>query len=171
MAESNGKEVAEEKKEEVKKRRIPVKLIALFTAGLLLFGGGIFLWKAGLLSSIMGKEKEAIAAKKIDTSKPDIGPMYPMETFIVNLVDPHGKRYLKLRLELELESDEVRPEVDRRMPQFKDSIITLLSSKAYEDVNSLEGKLQMRAEMISMLNQSLRTGVITNIYFTEFIVQ
>ena len=74
-------------------------------------------------------------------------------------------------MELELNADAVRVEIDRRMPQFKDTILTLLSSKTYEDVSSLEGKLQLRAEMISMLNRYLQSGSIENIYFTEFIVQ
>lgn len=158
--------------ESEEKKKFPVKLIILFTLGLFLIGGGIFVWKGGLLDNLSGKGGRAIAAKTANEgSKVDIGPIFSMDTFIVNLVDPHGKRYLKLRLELELNADEVRVEVDRRMPQFKDTILTLLSSKTYEDVSSLEGKLQLRAEMISMLNRYLQSGSIENIYFTEFIVQ
>ena len=171
--EENGlDEEKQEQEESEKKKKFPFKLIILFTVGLLVIGGGVFLWKGGLLDKFIGQEGKAIAAKTgTSMEKNDIGPMFPMDTFIVNLVDPQGKRYLKLKLELELSVEELRPEVDRRMPQFKDTILTLLSSKSYEDVSSLEGKLQLRAEMMSMLNQYLESGRITNIYFTEFIVQ
>ncbi len=169
MAEKNGDQ---EQVESGKKRKFPVKLIILFALGLFLIGGGFFVWKGGLLDNLTGEGGRAIAAKTSNKGdKADIGPIFSMDTFIVNLVDPHGKRYLKLRLELELNADEVRAEVDRRMPQFKDTILTLLSSKTYEDVSSLEGKLQLRAEMISMLNRYLQSGSIENVYFTEFIVQ
>lgn len=175
MVENDEKEKDQENGEKVKskaKKKLPVKLIILFTIGLVLVGGGIFAWKGGLLNKFITKNKAAHAAKSaVQASKSDIGPIFSMDTFIVNLVDPHGKRYLKLRLEFELNVEEVRMEVDRRMPQLKDTILTLLSSKTYEDVSSLEGKLQLRAELMSMLNRYLQTGSITNIYFTEFIVQ
>lgn len=172
MAEKKVQPVTEEKETGVVKKKFPVKLIVLFIVGLFLFGGGICVLKGGLLNKFFGKEEEALAAKRGSVQAGlDIGPIFSMDTFIVNLVDPLGKRYLKLRLELELEGEILRTEVDRRLPQLKDTIITLLSSKRFEDVASLEGKLQLRAEMTSLLNQRLRTGIITNIYFTEFIVQ
>ncbi len=173
MVEKEENGLDEDKQEQGKsEKKFPLKLIILFTVGLFLIGGGIFAWKGGLLNKFIGHEGKAIAAKTgTSTDTRDIGPMFPMDTFIVNLVDPHGKRYLKLRMELELSAEELRLEVDRRMPQFKDTILTLLSSKTYEDVSSLEGKLQLRAEMMSMLNQYIESGSITNIYFTEFIVQ
>ena len=171
--EENGlDEERQDREESGKKKKLPLKLVILFTIGLFLIGGGVFVWKGGLLNKSIGNEGKAIAAKTAtSTDKMDIGPIFSMDTFIVNLVDPHGKKYLKLRLELELSVEELRMEVDRRMPQFKDTILTLLSSKTYEDVSSLEGKLQLRAEMMSMLNQYLKSGSITSIYFTEFIVQ
>ena len=129
------------------------------------------MWKSGLMGKIAGKSPEAVAAKEEDSGKPDIGPIYNLETFIVNLADPRGKKYLKVRIDLELDHEEVKDEIDKRLPQFRDTVLTLLSSKYYEDINVLEGKLQLRAEIISMLNQYLRTGTITNLYFTEFIVQ
>lgn len=167
-------EIPEEETEEgtPKKKKRPVKLIIAVAAVFLLIGGGVFAWKGGLLTKFTSKGKEAVTAKNSpDSGKLDIGPIFSMDTFIVNLVDPHGKRYLKLKLVLELSNEPLRMEVEKRMPQFKDTILTLLSSKTYDDVSTLEGKLQLRAELTSMLNQYLKTGAIKSIYFTEFIVQ
>lgn len=178
MAVKKGKDLDEDIQEDEpgeetpKKKKIPIKLVIIAAMALILIGGGAFAWKGGFLAKITNSGKENETGKKgQDSGKLDIGPIFSMDTFIVNLVDPHGKRYLKLKLELELSSEQVRMEVDKRMPQFKDTILTLLSSKTYEDVSSLEGKLQLRAELTSMLNQYLKTGAISSIYFTEFIVQ
>jgi flagellar basal body-associated protein FliL len=38
-------------------------------------------------------------------------------------------------------------------------------------MRSLEGKYQLREELIAMLNQHLKSGKVENIYFTDFIVQ
>jgi flagellar FliL protein len=47
----------------------------------------------------------------------------------------------------------------------------MLSSKTYDDIKTLEGKFQLREEIISILNQHLNSGKIKNVYFTDFIVQ
>ena len=124
--------------------------------------------KSGLIS---GGEETAEATTTQKGVTTDIGPIYPLETFIVNLADPRGKKYLKTKLELELDMPIVVQEIDQRLPQFRDTILTILSSKSFEEIQQLEGKYQLRAEIMTMLNQYLTSGEITNIYFTEFIVQ
>ncbi|MBW1729663.1 MAG: flagellar basal body-associated FliL family protein [Deltaproteobacteria bacterium] len=164
-----GEEVQEE---QAAKKGLPMKLIILVLLVFIMAGGGFFAWKSGMLNKFLGGgEKEAAAKKTEESAKPDIGPIYPMEVFIVNLMDPMGKRYLKAKIELELSEEEMRPEVDKRLPQLRDAILTLLSSKSFKDINDLSGKYQLRAEIMATLNRYLKTGKIKNVYFTEFIVQ
>jgi flagellar protein FliL len=180
MAEE-GKKAEKEKKVEGEKPaeaemtqggRPPLKLIVLALLVVILLGGGAFAWKSGILNNMIGGGETNKVAKKISKiEKPDIGPIYPMEPFIVNLMEPMGKRYLKVKIELELEKEELRSEVDKRLPQFRDGILTLLSSKSFKDVNDLSGKYQLRSEILGMLNGYLKTGKVKNVYFTEFIVQ
>ncbi|MBW1800612.1 MAG: flagellar basal body-associated FliL family protein [Deltaproteobacteria bacterium] len=163
-------EVPEEETE--KKSKFPMKIVIIALLVLILSGGGFFLLKGGILANISKEGATETSSKGSGRGqKPDIGPTYSLETFIVNLVDPHGKKYLKVKLDLELDREEVREEIDKRLPQFRDTILTMLSSKTFQDISSMEGKLQLRAEIISMLNQYLRSGMISNIYFIDFIVQ
>jgi flagellar FliL protein len=153
------------------KKGLPMKLILVAVVLVVVLVAGILVLKSGLLSgSSEGKEDAEKKAQAI-LAATDIGPIYTLETFIVNLADPRGKKYLKTKLELELNNPLVVQEIDQRLPQFRDTVLTILSSKTFEDVRQLEGKYQLRAEIMTMLNQFLKTGEITNIYFTEFIVQ
>ncbi|HDG97732.1 MAG TPA: flagellar basal body protein FliL [Desulfobacterales bacterium] len=171
MADREKKET-EAKEGEKQKKGLPMKLIILILLVFILAGGGFFAFKSGMLYKFLGKgEKEAAAKKTEEVTKPDIGPIYPMETFIVNLMDPMGKRYLKVTLELELSKEELRSEMDKRLPQLRDAILTLLSSKTFKDIGDLSGKYQLRAEILATLNRYLKTGKVNNVYFTEFIVQ
>lgn len=177
MGKKDQENVEEEKPENSQsegegKKKFPLKLIVLFIGVLVLAGGGFFLWKSGNLPFLPPSGDKAHAAKEAAKEpKVEIGPTRAMDNFIVNLADPSGKRYLKVKLDLELNSEKLLPEIEKRMPQIRDSILTLLSSKSFQDIKSPEEKLQLRAEIMVMLNQHLKTGKITNIYFSEFIVQ
>lgn len=157
-----------EGQEELKKKSLPIKMIIIPVMALFLVGGVIFLFKSGLL--FKSTDNSAISIEEQD-SKPEIGPIYSMDSFIVNLIGDQGKSYLKARLEMELSNPKLREEIDKRLPQFRDIILTQLSSKSRNDIKTLEGKFQLREEIISMLNQYLSTGKILNIYFTDFIIQ
>jgi flagellar FliL protein len=57
------------------------------------------------------------------------------------------------------------------MPQIRDSILMLIGNKTYDELQDIQGKKQLQAELISKLNSILRTGKVKEIYFTDFIVQ
>jgi len=172
MPEENENKNEEEKLEPAEAKGFPVKVFVIGILFLIFVAGGFFALKTGAFKKLLGKsEAQAIASQLADEGKnKDIGPIYPMQTFIVNLMG-HTKSYLKIQMEFELDSEELKREIDRRLPQFRDRILVTLSSKSIEDIHSLEGKFQLRAELTATLNQHLNTGQITNIYFTDFIIQ
>ncbi len=153
------------------KKGPPFKLIIAVVGALILLGGGGLILKSGLLDRPAEEEVRAEDATTEENAASDLGPIYPLEAFIVNLADVRGKQYLKTKIELELDNAVVVNEIDQRIPQFRDTILTVLSSKVSDDIRQLEGKYQLRTEIITRLNQLLNSGQVTNIYFTEFIVQ
>lgn len=100
-----------------------------------------------------------------------IGPLYSFDTFIVNLADPGGIRYLKVSMQAEVDSNKVIEEIDKRNPQVRDLILTVLSSKTYAEVSTPQGKIALKQEIIRRLNLILTTGTVRNIFFTEFVSQ
>ena len=103
--------------------------------------------------------------------KEGIGPIYEMDTFIVNLADPGGKRYLRITIALEVTSEKVVEELKKRLPQVKHQILMILPSKKVEDIQSVEGKNIAMNEIMTQLNALLKEGKITHLYFTEFVIQ
>ncbi|MGZ3722840.1 MAG: flagellar basal body-associated FliL family protein [Bdellovibrionales bacterium] len=47
----------------------------------------------------------------------------------------------------------------------------ILNGKAFNDVETVQGKLHLKNQIISDLNQSLKKGVVKNVYFNELVVQ
>jgi flagellar FliL protein len=99
------------------------------------------------------------------------GRTLPLEVFVVNIKDHDRDRYLKVEAQLELSSPAVGEEIGKRLPQVRDAIISLLASKSFEEVRSMEGKNFLREELLLRVNALLRAGTVTAVYFTEFVVQ
>ncbi|MBW6508749.1 MAG: flagellar basal body-associated FliL family protein [Desulfuromonadales bacterium] len=101
----------------------------------------------------------------------EIGPMVNLESFIVNILDEGEVRYLKAAITLEADSAEVAAELNQRMPQIKDAILMLIGNKTFADLSDLQGRLQLRAELLNRINSLLLNGKVKRIYFTDFVVQ
>jgi flagellar FliL protein len=100
------------------------------------------------------------------------GPIYPLETIIVNLADSGGGRYLRVTMELALTNDEgAEEEITQHLPEIKDAMLTILPTKKFDQLTSVEGKNSLRDEIIVNLNTVLNKELITKIFFTEFVIQ
>ena len=116
-------------------------------------------------------EKEPELEKVPENNIEVIRPVYSLDTFIVNLADKGGRRFLRITMDLELKDENFTEEIDKRISQIRDSILMILPTKRFEDINSVEGKIALRDEVMIKLNSFLKDVIITNIYFVEFVVQ
>jgi len=101
----------------------------------------------------------------------DIGILYPLDTFTVNLKSDAGRRYLKVTMSLELEGEELSLELDAKSPVLRDRIIRILTSKTLEEISSKKGKQKVSQQIMDTLNAMISDGTIRGIYFTEFVIQ
>jgi len=74
-------------------------------------------------------------------------------------------------MDLELVAPNDADKLTERLPQVRDRVLMILPSKRFEDIASMEGKTALRSEVINKLNSLFAKSVISNIYFTEFVVQ
>jgi len=181
MAEEEAEEEGGEAAGEEEKKGLPIKLILIVVGVLALAGGGYFAYtnffqeEAVEESAEGGKEGEEGAdgenGEKKEELPPDVGVMFTMDPFVVNLAGSKGKRFLKVTTTLELSSPEVNPEFEENLQKITDSILVLLSSKSFEDVYSVQGKFKLKDEITTRVNRFLVVGHVKDAYFTEFIVQ
>lgn len=156
--------------EEEGQSRSKAKWVVLVVV-LLAVVGGVGGW---LLLSPKTDNKAPARPERTSSSKGPsaaYGSFHAMEPFVVNLSDPGGKRYLKTRIELEFRGEGFQEELEARMPQLRDAVILVLSSKTIEEVQGVDGKIALRNELIMRINQVLKQKKIRNLYFTEFVVQ
>ncbi|MEN8189996.1 MAG: flagellar basal body-associated FliL family protein [Thermodesulfobacteriota bacterium] len=101
----------------------------------------------------------------------EIGPMVEIKEFIVNIIAEEGSHYVKASLTLELDKEETLEETNKRMAQIRDAILLLVGNKTYEELLDLQGKKQLKAELLSKINAIIQSGQVKSIYFTDFVVQ
>jgi flagellar FliL protein len=97
--------------------------------------------------------------------------IYPLEPFIVNIYDGQELRYLKVKIEMEMVGVGVKSEIDARLAPIRDSILVLLSSKTLQDIQDVQGKNQLKEEILGAINKNITPGKIAKVYFTDFVVQ
>ncbi|MCL2789976.1 MAG: flagellar basal body-associated FliL family protein [Desulfobulbus sp.] len=152
------------------------KLITIVVVVLLLLGGGggyYFLYKPYQEKMQHKQPEESKAAGLIKPITPEtkIGPIVEIKEFVVNIISTDVQHYVKASLSLELDRDSAVDEVNKRMPQIRDTILLIISNKTPEEVLDVQGKNQVKAELKSSINSFLKTGKIENIYLTDFVVQ
>lgn len=101
----------------------------------------------------------------------DVGPMVNIEEFIVNIISGDSAHYVKASLTVELTSEEGKVEAEKRMPQMRDAILLLVGNKSFEELQDLQGKKQLKAEITTKINSFLQSGKVKAVYFTNFVVQ
>jgi len=135
------------------------KIILLVFLLLVLLGGGAF----GYL--LLFDEPAPNKTKHVEKA------MMPLEPFLVNLADKDSRRYLKIKIDLEVDTEKTAKELEKTMPRIRDSLIFLLSSKSYQDISTPEGKLQLKKEILTRLTALPAGKKISDAFFTEFVAQ
>ncbi len=114
-----------------------------------------------------GEPAEGAAAVQTDFAE----RVLPLEPFIVNVSGHDYARYLKVKIELEADSTTSRGELEQRLPQIRDGVIVLLSSKRLADITDFEGKALLKEDILERVNGMLEQGAVRQVMFTEFVVQ
>ncbi len=166
--------MADDSGEEPKKKGGLLKWIILLVLLAALGGGGFFAYQKFFAAP---PEDAAEAPQDEQAVDPDQGPLpgdgfnVTLPTFVVNLADPLGRRYLKLGVDVEVVSEEAVAELSKKEPMVKDTLILLLSSKTYQDLSSMESKILLKKEIVDRLNQILGGSKVLQVYFTDMVIQ
>lgn len=161
------------------------KLILLILAPLLVIvGGGAGLYFSGALDKMLGKgdapvEEHAAAegahAPKVDEhGKPVVsGPSFlAIPDMIVNLSSPDSQpRYLRLKVQLELESEADMTAVQAVLPRVVDQFQTYLRELRVKDLKGSAGIYRLQMELLSRVNAAAYPTVVKDVLFQEILIQ
>lgn len=95
-----------------------------------------------------------------------------LEEMIVNLADDSAKRFLKIKLVIAYDSKNKKfaKELESKKVVVKDSIISVIRAKKATDLTP-KGSEDLKTEILTRVNAIFSTGKLTNVYYSDFLVQ
>lgn len=157
--------------EEKKKKGGMLKWIIIAVILIALGVGGYF----GYTMFFAAPDEESAQTEETDGAQAPLeeleGQLVPLPTFLVNLADPLGRRYLKLGVEVEVRDADAQAALAKYEAKVKDTLLLLLSSKTYDGLSSMKAKVELKQEIADRLNQILGNGSVLRVYITEMVIQ
>lgn len=150
-----------------------IMALAYVVLNLAAMGVGSFL----VYSSTLGYVSPSASSEELDREMASFRatlqekPMtYTMETFNTNLTGL-PRRLIRMELNLEMLDAEGFEEIINLGAKGRDAIVRIINSKSYDDLETVQGKLHLKNEIIAQLNGQLDRGVVKNVFFSDFVVQ
>ena len=144
---------------------VVVNLIAVGFGAFLVYSSTIGYVKPSVSEEELNKEM--VEFRKSLENKPIV---YTMDTFNTNL-EGVPRRFVRVKVNLEMLDEEGYEEVIGLGPEARDAIVHILNQKKFSDVETVQGKLELKNQITAKVNGFLKRGVVKNVYFSDFVVQ
>lgn len=140
-------------------------------------------------------ERARIAAEQAKPKAPVIPGTVTFEPFTVNISPTPGQakpadgtteqiqgklHYATVGFALEITDIARKSELETVRPIIMDRLLAALGRKAYHELTTVQGRYIVRTQIIELVNEALRKAggaptagpdLVTNVYFTQFVVQ
>jgi flagellar protein FliL len=171
MAKNDAEESSSPKKEGLSLQKII--LGALIVLNLItVVGGGIavYMLKNSASATAITEEKETAALSEDREIRGDKPVLFTFDPFTINL-DGKPRKLVRTTIQLEMLSEEGFEEAVDLTPVERDSIVKIINTKRFEDIETIQGKLFLKDQIMTAMNSLLHKGMVKEVYFNEFIVQ
>jgi flagellar FliL protein len=165
-AKSPAPETGEEGDDAQPKKSKKMLFIIVGVLLVLLLGGG-----AAYYFLVMNKHKEDV--EEVKKEEPIKDPLYvTIEPMTFNLM---GGKFIQIAFAIQIADEKESPRYKTFMPILRSKIISTVSAKSAEDLETPEGKLALRDELKEIFTQPLvekaKPLEVLDIHFTSFVIQ
>jgi flagellar FliL protein len=151
-------------------------LLILIPVLLLAIGGGLF------FTGVIGGSSDEVVAEHAEegdahgeegegTDVPANAAFFALPDFIVNLSSNTGSRFLKLKVQLEIENEVDLPAIEAITPRVIDQFQTYLREMRVEDLKGSAGIYRLRQELLYRVNIAAHPIKVKDVLFQEMLIQ
>jgi flagellar protein FliL len=127
-----------------------------------------------LARGYLTRSKGAAAAAEAPKETEKVKSTLKLDSFLVNLSDQDGTRFVKVSFQLGLDETKLGEEYagdPNVLGATRDAIILILTTKSSDDLLTLEGKEKLKQEIRERVNKVLPKGKVVEIHILDFVVQ
>lgn len=147
---------------------IPVFIVQL---AVIYFLAVKFLSPASPTSAKDPSKEAAKTAEHKDAAEVESQNIFVVKDVIVNPAGTNGTRFLLTTVGFEVSSPECEKELEKKEVQVRDALNTVLTSKGLDELVGMEQREVLRAELAKKVGELLRSGSLSKVYFSKFIIQ
>ena len=126
----------------------------------------------GLQYFFFNKTPTVVDTRTVDRKFDEVGPILELEELVVNPAGSMGRRFVVVKVALELTHEDVQKNIDQQMPLIDDELIRILSSKNIEYLSNVASRDSLREEMRLAINDRLPgSDGVSKLFFTGFVLQ
>jgi flagellar FliL protein len=143
--------------------------LILLAIPVVLVGAGAGLWFSGIVPRLLGWNH---AEPTAEAAKPQAPIYVDLPEMVANLnSNPHRPSYVKLQARLELTKQDDVERVKAAMPRLQDLFQTYLREMRPEELRGSAGTYRLREELISRANLAAAPARISDVLFTQMLIQ
>ncbi len=154
--------------------RLPQLLMAGFIAlnCVIMLGGTLLIYKIKIIDKRALITEDSLAGD-FDEDRLTRGQTqirFTFDPFVANL-DERPKKLVHATIQLEMLNEDGYVEVVEKTPKARDEIVRILNGKKYTDVETIQGKLFLKDQIMTAMNKILQKGMVKDVYLADFVVQ
>lgn len=170
MAKDKGKAAAAPAEAAPVAKRGKAKLLIVVVVAVVLLGGA-----GGAAWYFLHAKKGGATEETKKEAKPAEAPVFvKLKPFTVNLTSEGEDHYLQTEIELKVADAKMTDKIKEHMPEVRNNLLLLLSSKTAGTLGSMEGKQKLAKEIEDQVNKALGTKAedgVSGVFFTSFVIQ
>jgi flagellar FliL protein len=164
---------SEEAAEGASPRSTKKKRLILLALPLVLTGIGAGLWFSGILPGMLGHQapEHASAEGAAPAPAPRVAVFVAMPDITANLNAPGRRAFIRLKSQMEVSGAQDAAALQAAMPRLVDLFTTYLREIRPEELRGSAGTHRLREELIARANIAASPARVTDVLFTEILVQ
>ncbi len=146
-------------------------MIAVGVVLVVAIGGGAYYWGVS-----RGNVAEAAEIEPAPEEEAAVMPggIVTLNPFTVNLADRESSRFLRITIELEVETADAATALTTdtvRQTRARAAVLEVLTMQMSENLTTLEGKAALKTELVDAINAAVAPSVVMDVLFTDFVIQ
>lgn len=136
--------------------------------------GAVVLLVAACAVWFLFHHSSSTARQKVK-AEPTVRAVLHLDSFVVNLADPEGDRFLRVGIDLgitrEPEEHSRAGQTETPLARTRDTVLMILTTRDATALLTPAGKANLKDDLIKALGERVPELGVREVYFTEFLLQ